>query len=66
MKKLNRKIMFIFLLLAIMNAALIITIYGNYNRDEQLLQEIEMLEQKIYDLEDNIKYPDGTHGLEFM
>lgn len=63
----NKKIiLFIFILIIIMNIAILITIFGNYNRDKQLLQEIERLERKIDEIEDYTNYQDGIYELEFM
>ena len=62
--KISRRTTFIFVLILILIISILITIYGNYNRDIQLLQEIDRLEQKIEFLEE--EKSEEQNILEFM
>lgn len=62
--KISRRTTFIFVLILILIISILITIYGNYNRDIQLLQEINRLEQKIEFLEE--EKSEEQNILEFM
>ena len=62
--KISRRTTFIFVLILILIISILITTYGNYNRDIQLLQEINRLEQKIEFLEE--EKSEEQNILEFM